>query len=206
MRWEEWSKFYGRILEEFGYSREEDERAARILSEISRGKRIPLSSVRMLIHGADVVVCGNGPNLRDDVLNVDRSKVFIAADGATSTLVKEGIIPQLIVTDLDGNVHDIIGCNRMGSIVVVHAHGDNIDKLVQYVPKLSSILCTTQSQPFDEVYNFGGFTDGDRCFFLAKELGASSIQLIGFYFDDESVDDVKRRKLLWARRLIFQTD
>jgi len=52
------------------------------------------------------------------------------------------------------------------------------------------------------VYNFGGFTDGDRCVFLAKALGAAEIKLVGFDYDDESVTPRKRKKLAWAKRLI----
>ena len=33
--------------------------------------------------------------------------------------------------------------------------------------------------PTNNVYNFGGFTDGDRSVFLAEELGASQIILVG---------------------------
>ena len=36
----------------------------------------------------------------------------------------------------------------------------------------------------DIVYNFGGFTDGDRAVFLAEELGAKKIFLIGFDFGE----------------------
>ncbi len=90
----------------------------------------------------------------------------------------------------------------MGSIVVVHAHGDNLDALNRYVPQLERIIGTVQCRPPPGLYNFGGFTDGDRCVFLAKELGAASIKLVGFDFEDESVTPRKKRKLAWAKRLI----
>ncbi|MEZ5336103.1 MAG: hypothetical protein R2741_13165 [Methanolobus sp.] len=54
----------------------------------------------------------------------------------------------------------------------------------------------------ENVYNFGGFSDGDRCVYLAKEFGAASITLIGFDFDDLYVNPVKKKKLKWARLLI----
>ncbi len=38
--------------------------------------------------------------------------------------------------------------------------------------------------------------------FLAKELGAASIKLVGFDYEDDSVTPRKRRKLAWAKRLI----
>jgi hypothetical protein len=84
----------------------------------------------------------------------------------------------------------------------VHAHGDNIDKLEKYVPLLHSIVGSTQSVPLKNVYNFGGFSDGDRCVFLAKEFGAAKINLIGFDFNDEDVTPTKKKKLHWAKTLI----
>jgi uncharacterized Rossmann fold enzyme len=61
---------------------------------------------------------------------------------------------------------------------------------------------TTQARPFDHVYNFGGFSDGDRCVFLSKEFGAKSIRIIGFDLDDTNVTPKKLKKLKWARKLL----
>jgi hypothetical protein len=52
------------------------------------------------------------------------------------------------------------------------------------------------------VYNFGGFTDGDRAVFAADELGAERITLVGFDLDDQDVEPMKRGKLFWARKLL----
>jgi hypothetical protein len=129
--------------------------------------------------------------------------VVIAADGATSVLLRGALIPDLVCTDLDGVIADIITANRLGSLIVVHAHGDNMDMLKKVLPTLNeNVLCTTQSKPLHNVYNFGGFTDGDRCVFLAKEFGARRIELIGFDFEDKNVSEKKRKKLKWAKRLI----
>ena len=106
------------------------------------------------------------------------------------------------VFDLDGSFPDILKANREGSITVVHAHGDNLDALSRYVPLLEGVIGTAQCRPPEGLYNFGGFTDGDRCVFLAKELGAASIKLVGFDYEDDSVTPRKRRKLAWAKRLI----
>jgi uncharacterized Rossmann fold enzyme len=72
----------------------------------------------------------------------------------------------------------------------------------EMVPKLKSVIGTTQAAPFDHVYNFGGFSDGDRCVFLAKEFGARSIRIIGFDLDDTNVTPKKLKKLKWARKLL----
>jgi hypothetical protein len=130
--------------------------------------------------------------------------VVIAADGATSVLLRNAIIPDIIVTDLDGVIGDIIYANRLGSLIVMHAHGDNIEKVRRVLPELKwgMVMCTTQGKPLHNVHNFGGFTDGDRAVFMAKEMGAKRIELIGFDFGDESVSDTKRKKLEWAKKLI----
>ena len=61
---------------------------------------------------------------------------------------------------------------------------------------------TTQGRPFENIHNFGGFSDGDRAVYMARDFGAATIQLLGFDCDDESVTPVKKGKLIWARRLL----
>ncbi|MCZ7398212.1 MAG: DUF115 domain-containing protein, partial [Candidatus Methanoperedens sp.] len=113
-----------------------------------------------------------------------------------------GITPGIIVTDLDGNMDDEALANEKGAIMVVHAHGDNMDALSAEVPGLKRVIGTTQSKPLKNVYNFGGFSDGDRSVFLAQEMGAKSITLIGFDFKDVNVTPLKKKKLMWAEKLI----
>jgi uncharacterized Rossmann fold enzyme len=206
MRFEAWEPVYIEILHDFGFSRDRDEEAGRILSDLlSTRPQGCLAEASRLVRHRFVAVCGNASNLATELEGLLRSSkdyVFIAADGATSVLLAAGIVPEIIVTDLDGKMVDIIKANRMGSIAVVHAHGDNLDQLREYIPQLSDIIGTTQSRPPQGLYNFGGFTDGDRCLFLAKHLGAAEIELIGFDFEDESVTPRKRKKLAWAKRLL----
>jgi 2-amino-4-hydroxy-6-hydroxymethyldihydropteridine diphosphokinase len=210
MRFDAWVPLYLEILDDFGFSRDRDEEAGRRLLDLLRSSRNSsktLAEASKLVSGQFVVVCGNAPTLADELKAFlcsfcKHDHIFIAADGATSTLLRAGVIPKIIVTDLDGVMDDILRADEMGSIVVVHAHGDNQDKLGEYVPRLKNVIGTTQSRPPQGIYNFGGFTDGDRCVFLARHLGASKIKLIGFDFDDASVTPRKHKKLSWARRLI----
>jgi hypothetical protein len=156
-----------------------------------------------LLHQKTVIVCGNAPPLKEEVGSIDISgKAIIAADGATSTLLGHAILPDIVVTDLDGDMNDIISADRLGSIIVVHAHGDNIPAVKRYVPLLNHVVGSTQSAPLKNVHNFGGFTDGDRCVFMAHHFGAKSVVLLGFDFEDAGVNPVKKKKLQWAKRLI----
>ncbi len=210
MKFEEWEPIYNLILEDMHFDRLYDERSARLLSkmlEIKARKKIPevveVEVVQKTIQGKDVLVCGKAPRLKDDIKNIDFKKyVVIAADGATSILLNAGITPDIIVTDLDGNMNDEARANENGAIMVVHAHGDNMDALSAEVPRLKRVIGTTQSKPLKNVYNFGGFTDGDRSVFLAHEMGAKSITLIGFDFKDVNVTSLKKKKLMWAEKLI----
>ena len=218
MRFEEWDPIYREILEEFGFSRDEDEAAALLLKGLLSGRveDLSLEDLDSLIRGRRVLVCGNGPGLAPELEAVleaegpmirpgaskDEGLVVIAADGATTSLLAAGVVPDVIVTDLDGLLPDIVAASERGSAVVVHAHGDNVAALLEYVPRLRRVLATTQAAPLEGVYNFGGFTDGDRAVFLARHFGAEEIMLIGFDYDDPAVTPKKKKKLAWARRLV----
>ncbi len=218
-----WFSWYEKILKEFGFSRKDDEKSAEILNNLL--DEYNSSCIAETKIKGQAIIFGAGPSLKRNIqeLNeldileeLDLSKfTLIAADGATTALLEENIIPDIIVTDLDGKMEDIIEANNEGALLVVHAHGNNMDKIQKYVPKLKRVLGTTQSVPLENVYNFGGFTDGDRCIFLAIELGARFILLAGMDFGDivtnysrpdlaESegkADKVKQMKLNYAKRL-----
>jgi uncharacterized Rossmann fold enzyme len=203
MQFTAWQPIYYSILQDFGFSKERDEEAAELLAGILRGREPMLPAAKSIVSGRMAIVCGNAPKLDRDLEELqDRSAVFIAADGATAVLLEHNIVPDIVVTDLDGPFPAILKANRMGSIAVVHAHGDNLDALKRYVPQLMRVIGTVQCRPPSGLHNFGGFTDGDRSVFLARELGAASIELLGFDYEDESVTPRKKRKLEWAKRLI----
>ncbi len=204
MNFREWEPFYKSILKEFGYSRQEDENAARLLHSLAK-KSTDIKILKDKLQGKKVTICGAAKGLATEIKKIDGT--VIAADESTSTLIKH-ILPDIIVTDLDGKVENQIEANERGSIAVIHAHGDNVDAIKKYAPLFKSrVVLTTQSKPFDNVHNFGGFTDGDRAFFMAKHFGSREIKLLGFDFENprpkEGKDtEIKRRKLIWAKRLI----
>ena len=202
MKPEVWDEYYVRILDYFGFSREDDEEAARLLSSILPGNDISL--LTDTISGSDIIVAGNAPSLPDDIKKTDfEGKIVIAADAAARVMKKGGVIPDIVFTDLDGLDDDVLEMNEAGTILAVHAHGDNMPLVKSWVPKMKGpVVGTTQSTPLENVYNFGGFSDGDRGVFAAYELGAKSVSLIGFDLNDKSVDPVKHGKLMIARKLL----
>lgn len=152
------------------------------------------------IHNNKALVIGAGPSIEEstvqnyilEICNCSKGKfsnaesgnvVVIAADGAAEMCLDLGIIPDFVVTDLDGNYQSLIRAHLEGSIMVIHAHGDNIDKIASQVPFFSNAIGTTQNFPLKNIYNFGGFTDGDRSVSLAVEFLAREILLVGMDFD-----------------------
>lgn len=181
VRWEIWRPWYKEIVARLNLDERADRAAAKILNcllpEPDHKKFI------RLLQGQECIVFGAGPSLDEDLKKLQRTeylnKVLIAADGATSAVAKYRN-PDIIVTDVDGNVNDQLKAWHRGSWFVIHAHGDNVVQVRGILPKLNErIIGTTQVKPFGKLCNFGGFTDGDRAAFMAHELGASKIYLAG---------------------------
>lgn len=199
MRFADWEPHYTAILEYFGFEREADEAAARLLGDLA--DRDDVGLLEALIRGRAVTVCGNAPCLLEELDRVEGT--VLAADAAAEVLVNHGIRPDAVFTDLDGATDAFIDLSRQGTVMVVHAHGDNIPLLRHWVPLLPGpLVATTQAAPLPHVHNFGGFTDGDRAVFAADELGAARVRIIGFDLADRNVDPVKRGKLYWAGELL----
>ncbi len=203
MEFSEWEPIYLEILASFGFSKDDDERSAQVLAGLCRERRV--ASPECLKISGEATVCGCGYNLENDLGNYGIKGKLIAADGSVSRISAQ---PDFIVTDLDGCIQKEIEANAGGAVAVIHGHGDNIDLLKKYVPLFEGlILPTVQCRPLEGLFNFGGFTDGDRAVVLAKSLGAEKIHLRGFdfsnpYFKAGKDPEIKRKKLLWAKKII----
>ncbi len=212
MKFDKWESYYKAIIASMGYDRDRDEVVAYQLSSMLADREdqlVPLDELREMIKGQHVFVFGDGPSLVGDIAGFDFRSLRVAADGATTKLMDRGILPDIIVTDLDGQVEDQVEANRQGAIVVVHAHGDNQDAVKEWVPRFEGrLLGTTQSTPIEHVHNFGGFTDGDRCAYLCDHFGATSVILVAFNFDDtdeeylRELGETKLKKLTWGGMLL----
>jgi len=180
-----WRKRYFSILKELNYSEKKDKESALILDSILK-KTDTIKKIRKLIEGKTIFVIGSGPSLSIAIPKLKKleKSIKIAADSSLKPLVDNGIIPDIIVTDLDGNEDTIKKISKTKSIFVIHAHGDNIEKL-QIVKKMKNCIGTTQTNPFNKVQNFGGFTDGDRGVFLASYFNAKKIILFGMDFGNQ---------------------
>ena len=208
MEYPEWEHYYRKIAEDFGYSPEKDAMSGEILA----GLLTPMKDIcgpghlRRMISGKNVIIYGPS---NPDVSAFDGVK--IATDSSVKELLSSSLVPDIIVTDLDGDVPYTIDANSIGSTVLIHAHGDNIPLLRRYVPHFKGFVGgTVQTRALPPLMNFGGFTDGDRAAFIADASGAERIFLSGFDFENpvrkpgmtEKAYEIKKRKLEWARRLI----
>ncbi|MET1160097.1 MAG: 6-hydroxymethylpterin diphosphokinase MptE-like protein [Thermoprotei archaeon] len=181
---------YNWIREKLSIDKGRDEYAARVLDNLLKNTNPKPDAIYEMISGRNAVVFGAGPSLLEhirklyDALISSTNTVIIAADGATQAFLELGLAPDIIVTDLDGDYKSIEESCTRRSLVLVHAHGDNIDRLYTYVPRLLSrcrdrVIGTTQTKPYGRIYNFGGFTDGDRGVYLAVFNNAERVLLAG---------------------------
>jgi len=169
------------MLDEFGYSKKMDLKAAAMLDSIL-DRRFSLVKLKKLIFGKSVFVIGAGPSLQSaiPVLKKYKNIIKICADSALTPLLQSGITPQIVVTDLDGDLRSLFKIAKK-CIVIVHAHGDNMDRL-EFAKNFKNCIGTTQTKEIGKICNFGGFTDGDRCVFLAEYFGAAKMFLFGMDF------------------------
>ncbi len=180
-----WKTKFKEIRKEFGYRERDDFLSAKRLNSLLE-KKFSKKQLEEKIANKTVFVIGAGPSLSKSLTYVKKCKnvTKIVADGAVEALSKKNIKPDILVTDLDGDLNSIRKIGRTNIPIIVHAHGDNHDKL-EIVKEFSNVVGTTQTEEFGKMKNFGGFTDGDRCVFLAEFFNASKIVLIGMDFGQE---------------------
>ncbi len=217
MEMNEWWPWYQRIAKAFDYSRAKDQEATELLSKLLMDRSSLITEFSEVLNVRKVIVFGAGPSLETDLercveLNLLCQYKTVAADGATSALLSIAkTVPDIIVSDLDGPLRELVAAVTKGSKIVIHAHGDNMELLRSSVSSFSKALGSTQVSPSRNVYNFGGFTDGDRAVFLAKAMHASSVVLAGMDFGKKigkyskfrvQHPELKLRKLQFGKSLL----
>jgi len=203
MEFRTWEPVYEDILADFGFPRAADERARDLLADLVAGGNT-LTPGALDFSGERVAIVGAAPSLVDETPRARGADAVVAASDAASVLREGGVAVDCMVTDLDEPGDIARTLTREGTPVATHAHGDNEDALRERVPDLAveAVLPTTQAAPAGPVSNPGGFTDGDRAAFLADERGAAELVFVGWDLDDPDVGALKRRKLVWAERLL----
>ncbi|TFF84935.1 DUF115 domain-containing protein [Candidatus Heimdallarchaeota archaeon] len=188
---------YFNICYRLGIDPESDTKATKILDEILDLEKITTTTaiLKERLQGKNCFVFGAGPSLLEALQEIqqrlDKKTLqnvrIIAADGAAKALIKKEIAIDLVVSDLDGSLSTLKELHQKGkTIIAVHAHGDNIERLIAVKSLLQKgkIIGTTQGNETNKIKNYGGFTDGDRAVYLAANIGAKQIILFGFDFGD----------------------
>ena len=206
-----WNARYLEIIKEFKYSKKKDLNSALKLNSLLKQK-FSFKQLQKLIENKPVFVIGAGPTLSKSIPILKKYKEIttIVSDGASLAFLENKIKPDIIVTDLDGDIPSLKKFGKTNTIFLVHAHGDNIEKL-DLVSNFKNCLGTTQTKPIKKIVNFGGFTDGDRGVFLAHHFHAEKIILFGMDFgskigkyskSDLNNKKTKIKKLKFAKKLL----
>ena len=191
MKWEEWQPLYLDIVKRLNLSPAEDSSATALLDYLLRNIDPEPLLIRLekMVKNRTVIVGGAGPSLEKHLIYINSSNscndyVYVAVDGAVSCFMELGYRCDLVVTDLDGNVDHIKQAVADGALAIVHAHGDNIEQIKEVVPSLDCFLGSTQVEPTERVFLWGGFTDGDRACYLLSHYNPKRIILAGMDFGD----------------------
>ncbi len=193
-------KYHMRVVYKFlGFSKVADVNATKrfiTLLEENYGKSIhtivnkTIFSVSRNISNA-VLVCGAGDSLErvinlfnGDITSFISKHFVISADSATTILREYGYLPNLVLTDLDGDWEVLQEVTSKHIPFVIHAHGDNVEKFEEWFSEQTESLRFIPSVQTEVVKpylsNFAGFTDGDRSVWMALSLGFSTIKIMGF--------------------------
>ena len=206
-----WKTKFKKIRKEFGYSEKDDFASAMKLNSLLKRKSSK-KELQKIIQGKTVFIIGAGPSLTKSLKYIKKSKDVskIVADGAVRALLEKNIKPDILVTDLDGDLKSIKKIGKTKIPIIIHAHGDNFDRL-DIVKEFSNVTGTTQTKKIGNLEDFGGFTDGDRCVFLAENFNANKIVLIGMDFGQKIGKyskhrivnrKIKIKKLKFGKRII----
>ncbi len=229
---DEFRQWYIEIIKDFNFDQQKDREARDMLSHILNLKEKNWNANKILhlfYHslekGKIIFIFGCGPSLETTIgallkrggRAILNHTINLAADGATVFLTENEIPITATFTDLDGIRKEDFG---IAQYMIVHAHGDNIDKLEEFKPEIinfEKVIGTTQVQPLENIVNPGGFTDGDRILFFLRSLLSSEqvIYLIGMDFNEivgryskptlksnQIATPIKKKKLDYAFKLI----
>lgn len=208
MKFSDWKGIYQSIIDDMGYSQYDDEAAVRVLKAVTVNSNLVDDDEASTFFADVVTVVGNSPELISDLSEMPPEGPIVASGSSVGRLMAAGFSPNVIVTDLDGDIEPQIIASENGALTFIHAHGDNTELIREYAWKFKGpVVLTTQSVPENTVSNYGGFTDGDRAVCIARHFGAKRICMLGFDFNNPmpksgSDSNIKQRKLKWAEKII----
>lgn len=209
MDFAEWEPIYLKRVEEMGFDTNGDDNSVRMLMALTLNSNLVGEDVLDELIGEKVTIFGDSDDLESDIDKIPPEGTLISAGSATERVLKKGIMPHIVVTDLDGDIASQIEASNSGAITVILAHGDNSNLISEHISSFKGpLIITAQGRPPGIVVNYGGFTDGDRAVCIARHFGAKEILMEGFDFENPRLrrgDDfeMSSKKLKWAERIIY---
>ena len=216
----------------FGWSYQADQQSASMLRlacnqhpQAEASGWTPAARARTLerIHDAlmqarHIVLVGAGVTEDDIEQPWEEGTVFVAADGAVGACLGR-VDVACVVTDLDGEPH-LSKAVESNVPLVVHAHGDNTATWQTCLQRWSAsggvplVLTHQCDDVYDDAFNVGGFTDGDRaaCFLLALGIPHERVSFLGYSTDEvgpwsgTTNPEQKLAKLSWMARVLDLLD
>jgi uncharacterized Rossmann fold enzyme len=137
MRFGDWYPHYLELLPKLNLDIKKDIQSSLILSGLISDRSPGLHHFKKLTN-EKVLVIGAGPSIEEPLIQKfikDHSNfIIISADGATELCLELGIVPDFVVTDLDGDINSLLSSNKLGSTLIIHSLGDNIKRILTFVP------------------------------------------------------------------------
>ena len=152
--------------------------------------RIDWHKLKSMVRGRVAVVFGAGPSLASGLARLKgilakyRGALLLAcADGAVKALLEQGVTPDIVVSDLDGDPTALSRAYREGSVFVILCHGDNVGRQLLMRRYVRRVFMTSQVYLLPPlIWCTGGFTDGDRAVHMLARLGCRRLVLVGMDF------------------------
>lgn len=162
-----------------------------------------------------VIIIGAAVEKKDLKNIILENTAIIACDGSVGAVSNLDSL-TCIISDLDGGEHIDLAASKNQKFII-HAHGDNQNRWQKIIKQWSDyktppelILSHQTNENIKGMYNFGGFTDGDRavCFALWAGVEISKISLIGFSTQKVGIwsgvtnQETKMHKLSWMHKIL----
>ena len=169
MDFNEWEGWYKEILETLGFLRDDDEKTAELLDKILDEKGcLTIEQFFDEMMGkkdtSKFIVVGAGPSIKKHIKYVKENYdlndyLIVSADGATTAMLEDDLVPDIVATDLDGKMEDLLAANSLGSYFVIHAHGDNEELIMKWTTSFDKILGTLYGDIIRDWFKFEAFNN-----------------------------------------------
>ncbi|MEM1969172.1 MAG: hypothetical protein QXE99_06105 [Acidilobaceae archaeon] len=173
--------YYNIVEPVLGYPRHRETIASLIGPSMCYNECLTLASLRSTIE--DNIICIIGPSQQK--IDLSDCNIIAAPEGGFPIVLSTGFKPLYITGDLDLELKSLHIMISTIDKLIVHLHGDNIERvsiLKQLLSSKNSIVYTSQVETIGCTIPLGGFTDGDRAILIAMLMNAREVKVKGYDF------------------------